>query len=244
VIRGAEIERDTPVFFDGSVAIEFGAIVGGERFKELRGASDQSVQSPVHGGHGAIVELADDGESGAALHEGDDAVRGAMSHDGVDFPMAKHGPVIDVFGAFGDVAFPGEPSPGIVGPVTFSSLFGMAAKMGMQGAAGLLVGPDALVDGFVADAGDAGLSKGTSDLLGAPLVLEQEDHTGPDGRVDSQVSTGAAAAPAGAFAGLGRPIRAIVATAVASDLAADGAGVPVEASGDVDLLDALPMQSA
>ena len=189
MIRGAEIERDAPAFFDGSVAMKFGAIVGGERFKELRGTSDQSVQSPVHGGHGAIVELADDGESGAAFHEGDDAVRSAMSHDGVDFPMAKHGPVIDVFGAPGDVPLSSDSPSGIVGPVTFSALLGVPAKVGVQGAVGFLVGPDAAIDGLVADPGNARLGKGASDLLGAPLVFEQKDHTGPDGRVDSQVST-------------------------------------------------------
>lgn len=93
--------------------MKFRAVAGGERLEELWCTPDQGVQSPVHGGHGAIVELSDEGESCAAFNECEDAVRGAMTHNDLDFPMAEFGPIIDAFGAFGDVAIPSESSTGI-----------------------------------------------------------------------------------------------------------------------------------
>lgn len=224
--------------------MKFGSIVGGERLKELRGASDQGIQSSVHGGHGAIVEPANDGETSAALHEGDDAMWGAMSHDGVDFPMAKHGPVIDVSGPFGDVPLSSDSPSGIVGHVTFAALLGVSAKVSVQGPVGFLVGPDAAVDSFVADPGNTREGEGSCNLLRAPLLLEQDKHPSPDDRVDSQVSPGSPAATAGPAVRLEGSVGPIVSTTVASDLTADGAWVSSQVPSDVNLLMALPIQRA
>ena len=142
------------------------------------------------------------------------------------------------------MAFGREPAAAIVGAITFSPLFWVAAQVRVQRAAVLLVRPDLAVDALVADRGDLRHFHRVGDLLRAPLKLKQHDHRLPNRRVDSQVASGSTAPPAGATVSLEWSVETIVFAAVALQLAADGAGVPVEDAGDAGLAIALPVQPA
>jgi len=106
----------------------------------------------------------------------------------------------------------------------------LAAQMAPEGAAGALVRIDALVEGFVADTGQALYLEEAGDLLRAPLQGELGLGEGPGGRIDAAgVGCGPHAGHSQALRLLG-PVAAL--PAVAGELPADGGFVAVHQGGD------------
>ena len=54
-------------------------------------------------------------EAGGAFHEGANGAAPAFAEDEVAFPVARHGPVINLGGSFGDVDHPRDASPAVGG---------------------------------------------------------------------------------------------------------------------------------
>ena len=106
----------------------------------------------------------------------------------------------------------------------------LAAQMAPEGAAGALVGIDALVEGFMADAGQALYLEKAGDLFRAPLLDELGLGEGPGGRINAvSVGCGPHAGHSQALCLLG-PVATL--PAVAGELPADGGFVAVHQGGD------------
>lgn len=88
MVWGAEVEFDAPFFLDFAVAVELGAVVGGDAFEHVRSTRDELVEAPIRDGIGAVFELSDQRQAGGTFNHCEDAV-GARSGDGVDLPVAE-----------------------------------------------------------------------------------------------------------------------------------------------------------
>lgn len=244
VVGGAEVEAHIPLLLDLGIAMELGAVIRGEGLEQPWCPLDDLVQPLVEAVDGAVVELADEGQPGAAFDQADGTVKRAGACDRIDLPVAELLAQLDVLRPFRDMPFAGQASAAVVSAVTFSALLIRAAQVLVEGAASLLVGPDPLIDRFVADPGDAVDPQDASDLLRAPILAQQHGHGGPGRRTNPQVTPGAAASSAGPAARLKGPVSPVVQASVPLQLAADSARMPAKVAGDLGLLVALPVQRA
>ena len=130
--------------------MELRAIVSSDRLNLLSMTLDDFEQPGVELIDGSRFELAYEGVSGLSFNQGDDTVPAPLAKHGVDLPVSEGLPGFNVLWALGDVALPGQAAPAVIGTVTLSALLDGTTKVGIQVAAGFLVGPDVQVNAFVA----------------------------------------------------------------------------------------------
>lgn len=232
VVGCAEVHRHAGCGFDVFVAMEFRAVVSGKCAKAFAMLADECDGALVHAFDGAVCELTDEGEAGGALDHGEDAVFASGAHDGVDFPVAEGAPIFDLGRPLRDVLFAGQTSPAVVGPVAFAPFLAGAAKVGVEVASGLFVGPDPLVDGLVADPQRVASFEPAGDLLRAPVAAEQLGHQAPMVDVDAQVATRPSASSSRASAGFEGSVGPVISASIALQLAIDGAAMSPQGLGD------------
>src|SRR5262249_57139167 len=97
--------------------------------------------------------------------------------EAVGFPIPDPASGLDDRGALRDQPFAGEPAAAVVVPVAFAALLPGAAQVGVQAAAGSLVGPDVPIDGFVTDPEAALVAGPAGELLRTPEFPELGVHT-------------------------------------------------------------------
>ena len=73
-MRCSEVEAGAGGFFDVLVAMEFGAVIGSDRFDAVTESIDKRYHAAIECFLGAVLELADDEVAGFALDEGHNAV--------------------------------------------------------------------------------------------------------------------------------------------------------------------------
>ena len=184
-----DVEANAGGVFDILVPVEFGAVVGGNRFDAVTEGMDEWDHASVQGFFGSVLELADDEVAGLAFDQGHDAILGAMPHDVIDFPMADGASSLGDGWPFSDVALVGQAAPAIVGSVALSSLLGGLSQVPVQIAARRLVSPDVLIDGFVADQHDAVKAQVAGDLFGAPVLFQVAANNGEMGVIELSVAS-------------------------------------------------------
>ena len=89
VVRVGEVDRHVGGGLDRAIAVELGAVVGGDGVEGSRGVTNELDGSPVERSDGAVSELADQNEAGGALNKRNDAVLCAGADDGINFPVAN-----------------------------------------------------------------------------------------------------------------------------------------------------------
>ena len=184
-----EEEANAGGLLDVLIAVKFGAVVGGNRFDAVTEGMDERDHASVQGFFGSVLELADDEIAGLAFDQGHDAILGAVPHDGIDFPMADGASRLGDGWPFGDVALAGQAAPAVVGAVALASLLGGLSQVPVQIAAGRLVSPDVLIDGFVADQHDAVKAQVACDLFGAPALFQVAVNNGEMGVIELSVAS-------------------------------------------------------
>jgi hypothetical protein len=98
-------------------------------------------------------------EAGLALHQADDAMlAGVVAHDRVHLPVAGLFACFDLRRSVADHLLSCQTPSAVVLPVSLAPALGRTPQVHPQGAAGLLVPPDVLVDGLVADPQQANLA--------------------------------------------------------------------------------------
>ena len=145
------------------------AIVSSDCLNHLLMTINNTEQPGVELVDGSRLELANEGESGLSFNQGDDTVPTPLSEDGIDLPMSEGLPGFNALGALRDVALPGQAAPAVIGTVTLSALLDGTTKVGIQVAAGFLVGPDVQVNAFVADTYKILPLQISGSLLGTPF---------------------------------------------------------------------------
>ena len=167
-----EVEAGIGDALDVGVAVEFGSVVCGDGVYGAGLAVDE-LESPSAELVGrSRVELSDLDVPGLSFHEGDDA-RPAVAEHCVGLPVSDAGAVVGRGGSVLDRPLSGQSSSRVVGAVSLTSQFGGAAQVLVDGATASFVSPDVTINGLVADLEDSVATEPSSDLLGAPVVLEQ-----------------------------------------------------------------------
>ena len=87
MIGGGEVDRYASELFDVSVAVELGAVVGGDGFEQRGMAVDELEKAVVEGCGGAIGELSDQNTARQSLDEAEDAVLAARANDRIHLPV-------------------------------------------------------------------------------------------------------------------------------------------------------------
>lgn len=169
-----EVEAGIGVTLDVGVAVEFGAVVGGDSADGAGLALDQLRGPAAELLGGACIELADLEVSGLAFHEGDDAGLAVAEH-GVGLPVANAGSVVCCGWALLDGSLACQSSSRVVGAVSLSPFLGGLSQVGVQQSAVSLVVPDVSVGGLMADLETSFEIQSAGDLLGAPVLLHQQD---------------------------------------------------------------------
>ncbi len=173
VMGRGEIELQTDGVLDCGIAMELGAVVGGDGAEVLGVALGQANGAVVELLCGARLELADQDVTGFALDQADDAVLVAVAHDGVDLPMAELAAPGNRGWAFGEMALAGEPAAAVVGAVALAkAALACTPQMLMQVAAAAPVVPNVAVDGLVADAQALLPTQQSRHLFRAPLLAQ------------------------------------------------------------------------
>src|SRR5256885_141369 len=131
---------------------------------------------------------------------------------------------LDREGALSDVAFPRQTATLLVGAVALAVLRSLA-EPAKEGAAASFVLPDALVDGFVADAENLITFESAANLLGAEVGPNELLNQLPLLVGEPAVASRARLAAVGLLLRASPAVVPIIRSAVASQLAADGAGV-------------------
>lgn len=151
---------------------EFFTIVDGDGqdlFLERRQHRDKCIG---HGVGSFAVNQLDAGVFSFSFNSGNQSAAMVFADNGIDFPIAEpffgihHERTTINADAAGDLA------PAVTTAVAFSVLFRRTAQMFIQGSAFFLVGPNVLIDGFMADSRVMGLRQIPGDLLGTPIQLE------------------------------------------------------------------------
>lgn len=119
-----------------------------------------------------------------------------------------------MFWPLGNVSFSAQSPSGVVGAITFSSLFWRSSQVLVELATGFFVGPDSPVDCFMADAHDIGLAQGAGNLLRTPFELEQIDHAGPASGVDPQITSRLTSSTSGVLSSIDWTVGSIMSSAV------------------------------
>ncbi len=152
VVGGGEVESRYGCCFDRLVAVELGAVIGGDGVSGASSAFDQADGPAVGSLDGTGLELSDHDVAALAIDEGEDAVLvGDVTDHGIGFEVADPASVLCTSGSLRKGPFAGQPTAGIVGTVPFSALFGRTAQMLVEAATLLSITPDMAVDRLVAD---------------------------------------------------------------------------------------------
>ena len=112
--------------------MELGPVVGGDGVSGASGVVDHADRTTVRGLDGSGLELTDQQVAGLTIDEREDAVlvRDATDH-GVGFEVTDTASVLCSSWTLRYRPLAGEPTAGIVVPVSFSALFGRTAQMSM-----------------------------------------------------------------------------------------------------------------
>ncbi len=130
------------------------------------------------------------------------------------------------------MALPCQATPAVIGAVTLSSLLEGTAKMGVKVTAGLHVGPDVKVDGFVADMNEVLSLEITGDLLWAPIETNEGFDDGKILGGELPIPSRAAPASSCPAVSLERTVTPVIAL-VSPYLTVDGAAVAAEDRSDL-----------
>ncbi len=168
-----EVEAGVGGALDVGVAVEFGAVVGGDGAYGVGLAQDQLDGASAELLGGPRVELSDLDVSGFSFDEGDDAGLAVAEHS-IGFPVSDAGSVVGGGGSLLDWPLAGQSSSRVVGAMPLAPLFCGLSQMRVQASPVSLVVPDVSVDGLMADLEPALASQSPGDLLGAPVVLPQQ----------------------------------------------------------------------
>lgn len=233
VVGGGEGEAGGGGPLERGVVMELRAVVGGDGAHGMGLGPDEAGGAGVDLGRPADAQLAEEDVAGLALDEGEGAGAGlAGSAHGIHFPVAQLGARLDDLRPGGDGPFPGQAAAAVVAAVAFPPLFARAAQVGVQGAAGVLVGPDVAGDGFVTDREPLLALEAAGDLLGTPVLAQECLDPGPIRRGELAIPSRARAAAAGIPVGELRAGAPVVVGSIAPDFADHGAPMPPEDPGD------------
>jgi hypothetical protein len=109
---------------------------------------------------------------------------------GIGLPVTDPAPRLHDRRTSGDRPLPREPAPTVVVAVALAALLAGAAQVGVETAAGALVGPDVPVDGLVADLELVLAPEAAGDLFGTPVLPELGKDLGPLGGREALVAAG------------------------------------------------------
>ncbi len=235
MVRCREVKTNPRCLLDIAIAVKFSTVIGSDGFHVVTVRIDEGYHAAVQRLFGPVFELADDEVTCFSFNQRDDAILGAVAHDGVDLPVTDSASCIDASWSFTDVAFARQAAAAIVNTVTLTSLLRSAAKMLVQRAASGPVGPDVLIDGFVADQEDAVEAQEASDLFWAPALAQVAMNNGEVVGIELGVASRVRAAMAASAIGPERPVMPIGGAGIAPQFSGDGAGRSAELSGNVRL---------
>ena len=105
----------------------------------------------------------------------DKSLAKAVAEHGVGLPVANAGSVVCCGWALLDGSLACQSSSRVVGAVSLSPFLGGLSPVGVQQFAVSLVVPDVSVDGLMADLETSFEIQSAGDLLGAPVLLHQQD---------------------------------------------------------------------
>ena len=145
-----EVEGDVCDLLYHLVAVELTSVVRCDRFVAVVVAAYEADDGTVGLKHGDRADLADFDISAFALNQGDHRVLARSVHR-VDLPVPHTAPSFDFRRTLVDHAFPGKLSPAVVGSVSLPALLACAPQVFPQRTSVLLIRPDPLVDGLMAD---------------------------------------------------------------------------------------------
>ncbi len=235
MVRCCKVETDACCLLDIAVTVEFSTVIGGDGFHVVAVRIDEGYYTAVQGLFGPVFEFADDEVAGFALDQGNDAILGVVTHDGIDLPVTDGAPCLDASRSFTDVAFARQATAAIVGTVALTSVLRSAAKVSVQRATRGPVGPDVLIDGFVADQEDAVTAQEAGNLFRTPALAQVAMNNGEVVGIELGVASRVRAAMAASAIGPERPVMSIVGTSITPQFSGDGAGRSAELSGNVRL---------
>ena len=174
VMGSGEVKPQSDGALDRGVAVELGAVIGGDGVEPVGVALGQADRPVVELLRGAGPELADEEVAALALHQAHDAVLIAGPHDGIDLPVPDAPAVEHMRGTIGEVALAGEPAATVIGAVAFAkpSLV-CPTQVLMQETATAPIVPDVPIDGLVADTQQLLPAQVAGNLFWTPLLAQQ-----------------------------------------------------------------------
>ena len=193
---------------------------------------DQLDGPSAHLLRGPRVELSDLHVAGLSFHEGYHAGLAVAEH-GIGLPVSDAGAVVGGGGSIFDGALSRQSSSTVVAAVALASLLGGSAQAPMEAASASLIHPDVSVDGFVTDLEPPLESQSPRDLLGAPVVHQQQLDLVPVLRREASISPRSRASSPGPTVCLLRPVGSIGAAAVAPNLPINRAPMPSQVPSDL-----------
>ena len=227
MVGGGEVDWYASELFDVSVAVELGAVVGGDGFEQRGVAVDELEKAVVEGRGGAIGEFPDQNTARQSLDEAEDAVLAARADDGIHLPVTDLSAWFHGRRSLGDVPFAGYFASFFMGAVSLPILRSLA-QVPIESSSPSLVLPDVLVDRFMAHAEQVIASQKAADLLGAEILSDELFDQLPVFRCQSTVARGAFPPSAGLFLRSAVAIAAVISTAIALELSIDRAAVPAQ----------------
>lgn len=237
--RGEE-DGGVESMLDGLVAVKLDSVVEGEGAHGMGFMGeerDQASRGEVGGGSG---QRADADQAALALYDSGDAGR-ALPVNRVAFPVSDPAPLCDDGGALLKHPLAREASSTVILPIAFAAPLLGAPQVGPEDAAALFILPDPLVDRFVAHHGQPEAAQAAHDLFRTPAPAEQSPDQLEVARTIASIAPRAAAAAVRLLHREHRAVEPVVSTVIASDLAPNGAGMPMQ--GRRDLADRVPLGS-
>ena len=233
MVRRREVDAQSELPLDVLVAVELGAVIGSEGVDPVRFVAEQLD----HAGIGVLDcgtgQRPNSQQTTFAFDCGHHA-RLAPPMDGVDLPVPEAPSPLDNRGPILDRSFASQPTAAVLPAVALPLLFARAAQMTPQGATPSLVRPDPQIDRFVAHHRTTFQACAADDLLRTEVLAKQRFDRRELHRPVTPVAARATAPTTRVLHRPSRPIRSIVARAVAPHLVPDRAAMSLQLSGDLD----------
>lgn len=228
-MRRGKIDARVERGFEGLIAMKFRAVVERNGVDGVRLRTNQALRARIDCRTRAAREFPDQGQARFPIHERENA--GAtltVAEHGVALPVAQSRAIFCPRRARRNRTFSSESSSTVIVRIPLPKRFVRAPQMDVQRAALFLVGPDVSVDGFMADRQPACARIPPDDLLGAPILAQQQFNRVPIGGTEPRITP--RVRPARRRVGVRgrRLVVAVAGFAVALELARDGTAMSVE----------------
>lgn len=191
MVGSREVAGDPEPLLKVLVRVELGTVVEGDGLKKVRFCSDDSPNGGVGLSSCPVKDFCYPGQASLTLNQSDDTLELVGAHHGVAFPMTELRSIVAAGWSVTDTEFSLESASVILALVTFSASFGYDSEIFEQFTTAAAILFDPTVDGGNADRDLSVELQTMTDLLRAPLKLEELIHLVPlvRGKVATAVAT-------------------------------------------------------